>query len=252
VVAVDGLRADALGCYGATDAATPNFDALAAESVRFEWAFAQAADPAVSMAGLLSGLYPTTSGVRDAGDILPDEAETLAESLTLSALATYAAFEGVPGGNTFGLGQGFLDFYMGPNAGTEAAEWIGRRVNDDFLMVFRGWSAGWEFGRDVTVDGISPPDGFFERLQEVLASDVTERPISMEPEDVEYARGLYATRIRAIDQSLGEFMADLRASPRTSSTRAGCTPPGSGPSIRVWASSWPTCGPRGWSTGQRS
>ncbi|HSN55179.1 MAG TPA: sulfatase-like hydrolase/transferase, partial [Candidatus Sulfomarinibacteraceae bacterium] len=66
VIAVDGLRADALGCYGAP-ATTPAFDALAAESVRFEWAFAQAPQAAPSLATLFSGLYPTSNGLRAPG-----------------------------------------------------------------------------------------------------------------------------------------------------------------------------------------
>ena len=68
ILAVDGLRADALGAYGAP-AATPAFDALAAESVRFEAAFAQAPEMLPSLASLLSGLYPAWK----AGRVVPVE-----------------------------------------------------------------------------------------------------------------------------------------------------------------------------------
>jgi hypothetical protein len=37
VIAIDGLRASALGAYGSTTAATPALDALAAQSVVFDW-----------------------------------------------------------------------------------------------------------------------------------------------------------------------------------------------------------------------
>ena len=80
IIALDGLRADALGSYGAP-ASTPTFDALAAESVRFEWAFAQAPQSQPSLATLFSGLYPTTNGLRAPGDSMADEAQTLAEVL---------------------------------------------------------------------------------------------------------------------------------------------------------------------------
>jgi arylsulfatase A-like enzyme len=203
VVAVDGVRADALGCYGAA-AATPNFDALAAESVRFEWAFAQAADPAVSFAGLLTGLYPTTAGVRAPGDRLRDEAETLAEAVSGSGMATAAFVEGSSGGNDYGLAQGFDQFYLGPGPGEQAAAWLDDHADDNYLLVLRGWSAGWQMS--AAAQGIEAPEGFFERLQEVLVSDGGDEPRAMEPADLEFARALYADRVRAVDGALGEFI----------------------------------------------
>ena len=101
VIALDGLRADALGCYGAP-AATPAFDALAAESVRFEWAFAQAPQSQPSLATLFSGLYPTTNGLRSPGDTMADEAETLAEVLEAAGYSTGAFVEGQPGTSDYG------------------------------------------------------------------------------------------------------------------------------------------------------
>jgi arylsulfatase len=206
VIAIDGLRADALGSYGGSMASTPSFDALAAESVRFEWAFAQAADPAVSYASLVSGLYPTTSGVREAGDILPDEADTLAEALSSADLLTYGALEGPEGGNAFGLGQGFAHFHMGPQPGEAAIQWIQQHAGDDFLLMMRGWTAGWQFGPDTRSQLTDAPEGFFDRLQQALATDRSEQPLPIEPQDLEFARTLYADRITAVDSALGEFM----------------------------------------------
>lgn len=203
VIAVDGVRADALGCYGA-QASTPNFDALAAESVRFEWAFSQAADPAVSFASLLTGLYPTTAGVRAPGDRLRDEAQTLAESASASGMATAAFIEGAAGGNDYGLAQGFGKFYLGPGPGEQAATWLEDHAGDDVLMVVRGWSAGWQMG--VVAEGIEAPAGFYERLREVLLSDGGDEPLALGPADLEFARALYADRIRSVDAALGRFM----------------------------------------------
>ncbi|MEJ2581555.1 MAG: sulfatase-like hydrolase/transferase, partial [Acidobacteriota bacterium] len=89
VVAVDGLRADALGSYGAL-ARTRAFDALAEESVRFEFAFAQAPQSQPSLATLFSGMYPPTNGLRSPGDYMADEAQTLAEVLQVAGYSTAA------------------------------------------------------------------------------------------------------------------------------------------------------------------
>jgi arylsulfatase A-like enzyme len=210
VLAVDGLPADALGCYGAEGAPTPAFDALATESVRFEWAFAQAADPAVSFASMLTGLYPTTSGVRQAGDVLPDEAETLAEVVSRSGMHTTAFLEGPSGGDAYGLGQGFVDFHIEPAPGTEAGDWLAAHAGEEFLFVLRAWSVGQPFGPGLTVEGLGPPEGFADRVQRVLASRMTDSPQSLESEDLEYAGALHAARVRVVDERLGAFLAGFR------------------------------------------
>jgi arylsulfatase A-like enzyme len=208
VIAIDGLRADSLGAFGgALD--TPNFDALAAQSVHFQWAFAQAAEPAVTFAALLSGLYPTTSGVVAAGDRLPEEAVTLAEAVSAAGMMTAAFFEGAAEGDDYGLAQGFGAFSSSELPGPAALSWLGDHADDDFLMVFRGWSVGLNVGPGVEVAGAEPPEGFFERLQEVLASDFTDQPLAMDPEDLAYVQALYEHRVNAADAALGALMTEL-------------------------------------------
>src|SRR5262249_34365857 len=58
----DTLRADRLGCYGATPSPTPAIDRFAATSVLFENAVAQAPWTRPSTATILTGQYPATHG----------------------------------------------------------------------------------------------------------------------------------------------------------------------------------------------
>jgi N-sulfoglucosamine sulfohydrolase len=51
-----------LGCYGDTNAITPNIDRLAKEGARFTRAFTHAPVCAPSRSGLITGMYPTTIG----------------------------------------------------------------------------------------------------------------------------------------------------------------------------------------------
>ena len=208
VIAVDGLRADSLGVFGG-DLGTPNFDALADQASHFRWAFAQAVEPSVSFTSMLTGLYPTTSGVVAAGDRLPEEAVTLAEALSSAGFATAAFVEGMPGGDDFGLGQGFAEFHSSDQPGAAATRWITEHADGDFLVVFRGWSVGLDFGPGAEGGHTAPPDGFFERLQAVLASDFSDQPLAMEPEDLAYVRELYFDRVRAADAALGNLLAEL-------------------------------------------
>jgi N-sulfoglucosamine sulfohydrolase len=51
-----------LGCYGDSDAITPNLDKLASQGARFTRAFTHAPVCAPSRSGIITGMYPTTMG----------------------------------------------------------------------------------------------------------------------------------------------------------------------------------------------
>jgi len=74
-ISVDDLR-PALGCYGNPIVKSPNIDRLASEGVRFERAYCQYPLCNPSRASMLTGRYPTTTGVTDNlanfRDTLPD------------------------------------------------------------------------------------------------------------------------------------------------------------------------------------
>ncbi len=53
-----------LGCYGDANAITPNLDRLAREGARFTLAFTHAPVCAPSRCGLITGMYPTTTGAQ--------------------------------------------------------------------------------------------------------------------------------------------------------------------------------------------
>jgi len=208
ILALDGLRADVLGCYGAP-ARTPVFDALAAESIRFEWAFAQAPTMLPSLASLFTGLYPTTHGLREPGDRLADEAPTMAEVLADAGMTTAAFVEGLPAGDDFGLAQGFASYQTLPGPGEAAVEWMRAHIDDDFLLVVAGWSSP---ALD-TVGGLlesAAPEGMAERVVEVLASRGTDSPVLFEGEDLEFARTWYGARVQVIDSLLEGFLAEFR------------------------------------------
>jgi arylsulfatase A-like enzyme len=211
VIAIDGLRADALGSYGAP-ASTPVFDALAAESVRFEWAFAQAPRSQPSLATLFSGLYPTTNGLRAPGDSMADEVQTLAEVLKAAEYSTAAFVEGLPGSSDYGLAQGFDSFQTVAKPGVEAAAWMKAHAAENFLLVVSGWSNVALERVNALLEGSGQPEGMSQRVADVLASRATDQPINFDDEDLEWARAWYAARIQVIDSLLGDFLAEFRAS----------------------------------------
>jgi arylsulfatase A-like enzyme len=210
ILAVDGLRADALGCYGAP-AATPAFDALAAESIRFEWAFAQAPHIQPSLATLFSGLYPTSNGLRQPGEFLSKDATTLAEVLGTADFATGAFLEGAAASGDYGLAQGFETFSFSTGPGVEATAWIANRAAGSFLAVFGGWSQPASEKVQLLLGDSGAPEDFSTRVQEVLASRLTDSPEAFTADELEWVRSWYAARTQVIDSLLADFMDSFRA-----------------------------------------
>jgi len=111
LIAVDQLSTDALGSYGAARSDNPDVDALAADSVVFEQAYAHGLQVLPSSASLLTGQLPYQHGVRDdAGFILKPEARTLAELLKSRGFNTGAAVSSFLLRRETGVAQGFTFF----------------------------------------------------------------------------------------------------------------------------------------------
>src|SRR5262245_51105637 len=80
LIVIDTLRADHLGCYGATGVQTPHLDALAAKGLRFADATTPAPVTLAAVSSLLTGRWPFHHGVRDNERyVLPESEVTLAE-----------------------------------------------------------------------------------------------------------------------------------------------------------------------------
>src|SRR5580704_6857445 len=90
LVTIDSARADHMGFLGAKGPLTPNLDHLAAESVVFEHAYAQAPGSVVSHATILSGAYPQSTGMSEIGGALPAALIYLPDLLKSQAYHTAA------------------------------------------------------------------------------------------------------------------------------------------------------------------
>ncbi|MCD4750600.1 MAG: sulfatase-like hydrolase/transferase [Thermoanaerobaculales bacterium] len=204
VIAIDGLRADHLGCYGGP-ANTPFLSAFADEAVLFEQAWAQAPSMTPSLASLMTGLYPTTHGLVDPGDSLPPEASTLAEAAQAAGLATAAFVQGAEGGDDYGVGQGFDTYRLGKSPGKDALAWLDDNDAGDFLLLVAGWSAAEDLEHPEDM-----PEGFPERLSKVIASRSSDDPQTLGKEDLEFARSATLKHDEHIDRIFADLVEQLR------------------------------------------
>ena len=111
LISVDTLRADHVGCYGNSQARTPNIDRLAAGGARFSQATTVAPITLPAHASLLTGNDPFLHGARDNGIFRFDEAnDSLAERLSARGYRTSGHVAAAVIGSGTGIEQGFSQF----------------------------------------------------------------------------------------------------------------------------------------------
>ncbi|MGQ0722155.1 MAG: sulfatase family protein [Candidatus Eiseniibacteriota bacterium] len=138
LIVVDALRADALGCYGNPDGASPVLDALAVRGVQFQSCVAQAPWAVASLATILTGRYPSGHGANFPGRPIAPGVPLLAEAIAPSgrdagavagiglALAEHGLDRGFAWSDDFGAGD---DVGAG-RSGSAAADSVARAAAD--------------------------------------------------------------------------------------------------------------------------
>lgn len=110
-ITIDTLRADHVGCYGATGVSTPTLDSLARDGILFERAIAQVPLTFPSHASMMTGLYPFQNGAQEfTSPPLDSRFRTLAQALHEHGYATGAVVSSFALDHSWGLARGF-DFY---------------------------------------------------------------------------------------------------------------------------------------------
>jgi arylsulfatase A-like enzyme len=119
LIVVDTLRADWTTPYGFERDTSPELAGWAARGVLFERTRSQSSWTKMSMASLMTSLWPRSHGIREAKDGLGQSAVTLAEVLQEAGYATYGVQTNGWLHQSFGFQQGF-DRYMFPKGGGDS------------------------------------------------------------------------------------------------------------------------------------
>lgn len=104
---IDTVRADHLSAYGYRRPTSPNLAQLASRALLFRNSYSASTWTLPSTASLMTGLYPGQHGVRRLPDVLPPEADTLAERLRALGYRTAAFTDGGFVDPQWGFAQGF-------------------------------------------------------------------------------------------------------------------------------------------------
>ena len=212
----DDLGYGDLGCFGATDIATPNIDRLAAEGIKFTDFYSASAVCSPSRAGLLTGRLPVRMGINqvffpESFTGMPPEELTIPELLKPLGYAT-----GVVGKWHLGhlerylpLNQGFDSYYGIPYSNDMASVvYLAGNEVDSFTVDQRYTTRTYTRRALEFLDAHAGKEPFFL----YLAHSMPHVPIYASPEFMgSSGRGLYGDVIQELDWSVGQVLDKLAA-----------------------------------------
>jgi choline-sulfatase len=198
LVTIDTVRADHVGCYGATVVKTPSIDALAYDGIVFERALSQVPLTWPSHVAILTGTYPFHNGVQDfTGQPLAADFRTVAQAFSDHGYATAAVVSSFVLDRSWGLARGFAH-YDDAFAGNKFLQ------NDIALVERKGAES---VDRSLAWLQHRPPKPFFFWLHLYDPHSPYEPP---EPFLSEYRDHLYDGEIAYADSQLGRLIAWLK------------------------------------------
>jgi len=232
IIDIDTLRADGLSCYGNPRATSPAIDRFAAESVRFEWAFAQAPNTPPSQASILSGRYPSRHGRIGDFDVVAPEVETLAEVVRAAGFQTGAFVDGGFMAAGFGLEQGFDVYDDARGAGIrEVAKrglaWLDTVESQRVLLFLHAYDVHSPYAPPEPIRSEfralvdEPSEGFeptAERLELLRKARHFDPTATLPERDRAYTRALYDGEVRSVDQAVAEILSALARTRRPRKT----------------------------------
>ncbi len=220
LILVDTLRRDHLGTYGYERDTSPNIDALAKRSIRYERAYSQSSWTIPSTAALLSARYASDLGIRRQHDRLSDEVLLLPEVLKQNGYRTGAVVSHVFISRRWNFDQGY-DFFDGGNVKGHAAVTSAGVTDAALRFIDRSFGAGPSF---LLVHYFDPHADYIEHEGYRFSQEMNyDGPIKSgmiykyvkssfrrsHPEDLAYLLALYDSEIAFTDAQIGRLIRHL-------------------------------------------
>ena len=228
ILVIDTLRADQVGCYGATPSPTPALDRLAARGLVFTVAVSQSSWTLPATTTLLTGLPPTSHGVTGAStadSFLADTVTTIASQASTAGITTVGVSGNLLVSRGTNLARGFetfVDLARNPARPNWAPakeindtflRWLSRNRSRRFLAYLHYMDPHQPYTPPPELRP-PPPPGLRREVAtgqvRDLANDINYgRAAPLSPADVAYLRALYAAEVRAWDSAFETLLTRL-------------------------------------------
>lgn len=180
ICVLDAARADHIGCYGYPRETTPNIDALAASSLRFDRHFTQYVSTKPSTASLMTGQYSDTHLVTGDRGLLPDTF-TMARGLRAAGFRT-ALFSSNPNSSPgMGIGLDFRDRYDQTSVKALVRKWEEWTRPEPLLKLFEWWLTKHRRSRFFVYMHLDPPHQPYQQPEEMTALFRGQTPPRFQP-----------------------------------------------------------------------
>lgn len=227
ICVIDTGRADHLGCYGYPRDTTPNIDALAAKSLKFDDHFCQYPKTKASTVSLFTSQYSDTSLVSE-DRAMPPKTFTMASGLEAAGFHT-ALFSSNPNSSPgMGIGLDFEERYDQTNVKPIVRKWDLLTKPEPLLQLFDGWLAKQRHSRFFAYVHLDPPHQPYIQPEEMTALFRGKTPPSFRAGRYEFPVGekktvqpypnaplrewinLYDANLRYADWAVGELQRMLQ------------------------------------------
>lgn len=227
LISIDTLRRDHVGVYGYPVNTTPNVDAFANDTIRFDHAISQAPSTLPAHASIFTSMIPEHHRAFHASDqALPPEAVTMAEILWQAGFRTGAYTAGAQMSEKYGLDQGFdvYESFKGDlthesrfsDIVAKGKGFLDQYGDERFFLllhtyeVHTPYTPNPEYLREFDPDYEGP---LGDTIELGYLRRVFENPtrLRMSDSDLRHVIAAYDGEIRGMDDAFGDLIADLKA-----------------------------------------
>ena len=218
LVSIDTLQPEHLGCYGYDRPTSPRLDAVAEAGVLFERATSPAPWTLPGHASMLTGLYPSRTGLRDHDVTLPDGVVTLASVLAANGYRTAAVVNSHNLSPTFGLNRGFQQYeYFREEVGRreptreivdQALAWLEEHRDERFFLFVHSYDVHSDYKSlpQYEQQFVRPYGGRADGTTAQMVAVRTGRDGAFDAADAAHLIDLYDAGIRQFDDELGRLL----------------------------------------------